>query len=195
MQFSHVVPFGILFLFGLMISARAGDNLIENGDFSEANPLPRPPSKAQGTIKVVKNPLASNDKTGAIGRCLEVNLLTDKITSGWEQKLFVDVNKSYRLKCMLYVQGDASIEMGGYSYNSEKKNTPLEHNGRLWQYTLLSQRGETGGWTEFEITIGSPDKSDASLPPDTEWINLGFWLTKGPGKFYFANVSMEEIPK
>jgi hypothetical protein len=192
MKLPCLVLIGILLGSGSL--ANAGDNLIENGNFADAKPLPQSSStKEELTIQIVPTPpMKGKGLTGK--HCLEIDLLGERSSASWSQRLFVDAAKSYHLRCILSIPSDGSIELGGYAYNAEGMGAPLEVDGRTWQYSLASQQVATDGWIEFETVVGAKSTEERTrLPPNAEWIQLVFWVTKGPAKFYIAVVSMEEI--
>jgi hypothetical protein len=169
----------------------AGENLIENGSFEAAAPVFRVQGGNEyAAIKIYKGNPLPDDKTFPIKKCLEINLLKDKTVASWPEKLFVDPKKQYRIKCKVCVPDAGALETSGYAFNSENQSAPLKIGNNTWQYGLKVQIGESG-WQEIETTLGP--YSDFILPEAAEWIGLQFWFSKGPAKFYVADLSMEEI--
>ena len=181
----------------MVAGARAGENLMVNGDLSADKPgFSSSSSKEFLECRMVEGKLSPADK-----RCLEVEMKQatpekQSYTVGYQGRLPVDPTRKYRLRVKALVPEPYIITCGGYAYaEGSGKPIPKPDGKGVWQYHLIEiNKTPIIAWQDFETTIG-PQGSDCKTiwDPQATSISMNFWIIGGTGKIYFADFAFEEF--
>ena len=180
----------------LALGARAGENVMENGDFSSDKAVFRTAATREvGEVSIVEGKSVPGKPLSGDKRVLFVDAKEAYLSLSYLGGIYVDPSRKYRVKVTVYTPDLLQLDCGGYGYAGKGGETVKSPDGKkIWQYNLISSPGPTDGWQSFETTIG-PEGSDCKTiwDPKIFCIGMAIWIHRGPGKVWFSDFVVEEF--